>query len=243
MSGFIMWRRDRQCEDLMKNPAVWTLLCLIAYRAKRTDSLSYQNLKIGEALIGDHKTIGLTEQQYRTAKRKLEMYGIVTFKGTTKGTIATLCDSTVFDLNYETGQRPSKRKSNGLTTTNNNGNNEISINKASFLKSPIKDVELSSFDELKGHKEYEILAAAVKLYTGFTKAFPDNKKYKLAIVKEWVKPVQELIEKLDYSPEEVYEVANYAVTNSFWHGKILNPTDLNKHFEKLKLQCDGTRES
>jgi hypothetical protein len=43
----------------------------------------------------------MSRQEYRTAKKKLEDWGIATFRATNKGTIAKLCDTRVYDTNPE----------------------------------------------------------------------------------------------------------------------------------------------
>lgn len=85
--------------ELMRDANAFTLLALIAFRAKRTNGLSVHNLQPGEALIGDFENCGLTEQKYRSAKNRLRSYGLATFKSTNKGTIARLVNTNVFDVN------------------------------------------------------------------------------------------------------------------------------------------------
>ena len=101
--GFIKFNRHEDFEELVKYPNAFTLLALIAHRAKRTVSFSALGLEPGEALIGDYKTIGLTRQKYRTAKMQLENWDFITTKTTNRGTIAKLVKSTVFDINPEDG--------------------------------------------------------------------------------------------------------------------------------------------
>ena len=126
-TGFIKLNRCNKTEELMKDIPCFMLLSLIAYRAKRKDDFSINNLKIGEALIGDYKAVGLTRQQYRTSLKKLENWGFVTTKTTNKGTVATLLDSEVYNINLEdTNQQNNhtsaneKPSANHQTTTNKN---------------------------------------------------------------------------------------------------------------------------
>ena len=123
----------------MKNPDCFILLTQIAQRAKRTNDFNIHNLKLGEALIGDYKNIGLTRQQYRTATKKLENWQFITIKTTNKGTIATLINTDVFDINVNlptnnlTIKQPS---SNHQATTNKNDKNEKNTNIADTDKKP-----------------------------------------------------------------------------------------------------------
>jgi hypothetical protein len=101
MKGYIQLKRGTDTEELMKHPECFLLLTLIAYRARRTnDGFNPERLDIGQALIGDFKSIGLTsEKVYRTAKKKLQEWNFVAFQGTNKGTVATLLNSNVYDIN------------------------------------------------------------------------------------------------------------------------------------------------
>ena len=73
-NGFIKFMRTDNAKAIMKKPMCFTLLALIAQRAKRSGEISIHGLDNGEALIGDHQSIGMTQQQYRTAKKLLEKY-------------------------------------------------------------------------------------------------------------------------------------------------------------------------
>jgi hypothetical protein len=69
----------------------------------------------------------MTEREYRTAKQLLEKRHFATFRTTNRGTIATLIDTRIFDVNLELGDgqhvtRPTDRRQAGdrqATTTNN----------------------------------------------------------------------------------------------------------------------------
>ena len=79
----------------MKLHKAFVLLAQIAQRARRTSDLDIDELAVGEALVGDHESIGLTEQEYRTAKKHLARLGIATFRGTSRGTVAKLIDNSL----------------------------------------------------------------------------------------------------------------------------------------------------
>ena len=100
-NGFIKLIRSQETEQMLAQPNAFTLLSIIAFRAKRTNSFSIHNLKTGQALIGDYCNYGMTLQQYRTAKSKLTKWGFATFQSTNKGTIATLIDKRIYDINEE----------------------------------------------------------------------------------------------------------------------------------------------
>jgi type IV secretory pathway VirB10-like protein len=81
----------------------------IALRANRVDpAYSIYKLKINESVIGDHKKIGLSRQQYRDAVLRLEACGLATFRKTNQGTIAVLTNTAIFDINAESDERQIK---------------------------------------------------------------------------------------------------------------------------------------
>jgi len=116
--SFVKMVKSKKTIELMKDPNAFALYAQIAIRAKRTNGFSVHGLEIGEALIGDYKSIGLTERKYRTAKDKLRRWGFVTTKATNKGTIAKLINSEVFDINKEPAERTNQQDNNDPITTN-----------------------------------------------------------------------------------------------------------------------------
>lgn len=129
-NGWIKLKRSANTMIILKKPKVFALLSQIAIRARRTNQLNFDDLSIGEALIGDHAACGLTRQEYRTATKQLQKRGLVTFRTTNKGTIAKILDSSIYDINLDTEQptnqltvnQPTANKkpeSNQQATTNN----------------------------------------------------------------------------------------------------------------------------
>jgi hypothetical protein len=116
---FLKLMKNKETMELATNaPNAFLLLLQIAWRAKRTNDFNAHGLTIGQALVGDYKSIGLTEQRYRTAKGLLETWGFATFKGTNKGTVANLINSRVFDINEEGKGRAKGRSRDEQETTN-----------------------------------------------------------------------------------------------------------------------------
>ncbi len=130
--GFLKLIRAEKTLALMGDPNAFTLASVIAYRAQRTDTLNIHDLAVGEALLGDHERYGMTQSQYRTAKKKLAKWGIASFRATNRGTIATLLDDTVYDINREQNdkqpdrQMTSKRRADDerIATTKNSRSEE-----------------------------------------------------------------------------------------------------------------------
>ena len=120
-SGFIKLNRSPQLLNLLQTDhQAFIMLTWIAIRACR---------KTGEALIGDWQRMGATsEGTYRRTKKRLEATGLATFKATTKGTVATLVDTSVFNINRlkadeqadEQSDEQTPQKATSKPTTNKN---------------------------------------------------------------------------------------------------------------------------
>ena len=110
--------RGADVDELMRFPFAFLLLTQIARRAVRTSQkFNPHNLYPGQALIGDHHSIGASLQNYRTAKARLDEWGFATFKPTNRGTIATLLDTRVYDINVDSSNNPTN-KQNHTSSTN-----------------------------------------------------------------------------------------------------------------------------
>ena len=87
---------------------------VMAFRARRTDH-PMNGLKAGQCFLGDYSSLGMTRQQYRTAQEQLTKWNLATFKGTNKGTIGTILNSKVYDINAM--KTTSKQPANNQQTT------------------------------------------------------------------------------------------------------------------------------
>jgi len=130
MSGWIAYHRSDEAEQLQEqHPNAFLLLAQIARRARWKDC-AISKLKTGQALIGDWKKAGIqSEMAYRTAKNILHDCGLASFKGTSKGTVATLTGTSIFSIseieNKEQRNRQTtnkERANNRRGTTNAQGN-------------------------------------------------------------------------------------------------------------------------
>jgi hypothetical protein len=127
---YVKFNRSRETRELFMDNHAFVLLAVIAYRAKRTNDFSIKGLQIGECLLGDYKNYGMTEQQYRSSKSRLQKYGFATFRTTNKGTIATLSNTIIYDINADdnnetvnTQATDKQQAGNGQATTINNDKN------------------------------------------------------------------------------------------------------------------------
>ena len=78
--GFLKLIRSDKTLALMGDPTAFTLASVIAFRAQRTTAFNIHGLEPGEALLGDHARYGMSERQYRTAKKRLAAWAIATFR-------------------------------------------------------------------------------------------------------------------------------------------------------------------
>jgi hypothetical protein len=119
-AGFFKCSRNPEGIDLaIAYPNAFILLYIIAYRAQRTAAFNRYGLKPGEALIGDYVNCGMSQQNYRTAKQQLQKFNFATFKPTSRGTIAKLINTRVFDINAAEGNEHSNSQPTSSPRTAN----------------------------------------------------------------------------------------------------------------------------
>ena len=176
MKGFIKLNRSDEAMNLQHNMCANHLFYIIALRASRKGN-PVLGLKPGDAMLGDYKNYGMTRQQYRTALKNLCEWGYIKLNLTNKGTIATICTTDVYDLNFNepnhqtTIQQPSSNhqttiqqpSDNHQVTTNNNNKNINNIN-----NEIIKENKFFVFEKIENYnlltlEDYEKEAAHIVL--------------------------------------------------------------------------------
>lgn len=112
--------RSEEAEFLLKYPNANHLFMVMAFRARRTDH-PMNGLKAGQCFLGDYSSIGMTRQQYRTAQEQLTNWNLATFKGTNKGTIGTIVNTKVYDINSDASNQQAtiEQPTNNQPTTTN----------------------------------------------------------------------------------------------------------------------------
>ena len=146
--GFIKFMRSDNARELLKRPKCFALLAQIAQRARRSGELNIHDLGTGEALVGDRDSIGLTQQEYRTAKKFLEKHGLAAFRVTNRGTIARLKDQTIFDINLTQDNQPANRRA---TSWQQPANEQVTTNKNEKKKK--KDKNEKKLKEYRNFKK------------------------------------------------------------------------------------------
>lgn len=128
---------DRQ---ILKDSKLLTLMIYIAMRVKRSNKVEVSNwdgikLDIGEFIIGRHSAVqntDLTEMEYRSRIKKLQMKNIITnLIPTNRYTKGKWIENSFIDINLEESlnQPDNQQSTSGLTTNNNinKSNNPISL--------------------------------------------------------------------------------------------------------------------
>jgi hypothetical protein len=107
MSRWIAINCCEETEALVKrHPNAFLLLTQIAMRAKYKPC-AITKLGVGQAFIGDWRLAGIpSEMAYRHAKCVLTDCNLATFRGTNKGTVATLVNSTIFSISEKASNGP-----------------------------------------------------------------------------------------------------------------------------------------
>jgi len=223
MDTFIMAKRNQKADELDTDMPASHLLKIIASRARRTNEFNAHNLKIGEAFLGDFRNYGMSEQQYRTAKEKLNRWGFASFRATNKGTIATLLNDDIYDINLKQSNRPAtgqQQASNRPATTNNKDNNVNNDNKKEY--SPNSD-------------EFRLSLLLLNL---ILERKPDYKKPDL---QKWAVEIGRMIRIDRRKPDKIEQVIRFAQAdtgNGNWNGwqnNILSTSKLRGKFDKLEL--------
>ena len=134
-SGTVGWfktmRSPEYLELIKRNKNAFVLASVIAWRVRFHDGFNANALERGEAMIGDFENYDMTRGEYRTALAQLVKWNFIAIKTTTRGVIAKLIDTRLFDpLNISDSQQDShqtttQQPSNShRTATNKEGKKE-----------------------------------------------------------------------------------------------------------------------
>lgn len=161
MEGFFKANRSEEALELaLGYPKAFILLYFMACRARRHGGFNRHGLAVNECFLGDYAKMGLSEREYRTAKMILEKHGFATFRATNKGTIGTITNTKVWDINAEQidGQGDEqetneRRTSDGQETTNEEVKNvrrkEVQQERASEIQEVVDAWNQSGFPSIR----------------------------------------------------------------------------------------------
>jgi hypothetical protein len=232
--SFVKLIRGRTVEDMLEHdPPAYHLVTVIALRANRTNKINILGLNPGEALIGDYRRYGMTRQVYRGALRRLKKRGFVTTRATSKGTIAKLVDTRIYDINVEDEQPSEQPTSNHPATTNKNKEGKKG-KKKTYTSDSI---------------EYRLAQLLLEL---IIQRKPD---YKRPNLQKWTEHTDRMIRIDGRTPENVEQVIRWCQNDTGngdgwcgWQNVILSTANLRAKFDKLELAMkgrngDGTRKT
>ena len=114
-------------ERIMKDRNALQMITLIAYRANRKSGKNRGGATQYQAFIGRSDFPEMSENAYRATKARVVRHRVATFQGTGLGTIATLLNSEVWDINPEGEQQGEQQGGVTSTTPNNNKQSRTKI--------------------------------------------------------------------------------------------------------------------
>lgn len=238
--GFLMLRRTTEAFELLRDTNAFVLLTVIALRAQRTGAFNIHGLQSGQALLGDHDRYGMSLQQYRSAKARLQRWGFARFQSTSRGTVATLLDTRVYDIHETPAQpaddnpaTPSPQSANEPATTTKNEKNENKEKKYPDDSDKGKKY-CDGSDELKKYPDNsDELRLSQLLLDLIRRRKPDLRPPDLD---RWAQGVAGMIRRDGRRPERIEAVIRWCQQDQFWKNNILNTHSLRRHFDRLELQ-------
>ena len=266
--GYIyLWRKILET-SFYNQPLVAHLAIHLLLRANYTTkeiivsghplSLSRGQLIAGREALSS-KT-GLSEQQVRTALKKLQMVGFLTIKSTKKFSLITICKYDLYQnkesyINQKPHQQPLKNQptANQAATTDNKDNNENKeVNNANFIYAYYKKLirnggqleAVASIVELlkSGHSKEQLIKAVNKYKAQINKEGIEDKYRNQA--NNFFKPAGKVF---DYLCDDVIQVIKFDPNcrECYGTGKIFSPgTGKNVDcFVCIKNLVDGSANS
>ncbi|MFQ9891837.1 MAG: hypothetical protein ACLRWH_01360 [Emergencia sp.] len=166
------WYSDSVTKDVF-------LHILITAAFKSSSYLGHE-LKPGQAVIGRKKMadiLGFSEQQIRTALKKLESTGEITLKSTNRFTIATVEKWELYQLD-DVGNQPTDNQQ--ITNKQPTDNQQIT-NKQPHLKN-VKNVKNNKYI----YGEYENVKLSAEDMEKLTKEFPEDWQSRIELLSEYM---------------------------------------------------------
>lgn len=224
------------------------LLTIIAERARRYNG-HLDGLTIGQCHLGKWAEYGMSEQNYKTAKKILERMGQIkivetnrtrkkkeltvrnsfnshfsknpTTGITTEGTLVELISLMIYDINIEEGN---DRSNVQLTTGQRLANDKLRKNKK-------EKKEKNKEKELKETLGASLLA---DFFSSLKFSYPPINEKKLHVTNAQICSMNRLLQL--HSEDTIRTVFTFAHSNSFWVAYVHTACYLEKKFDTLNLQ-------
>lgn len=231
--GFIKLIRSEEAEFLQSYPFANHLLQVMAYRARRSEH-SINGLKPGQCFLGDISKIGLTQGQYRAAKKQLARWNLATFTTTNKGTIGTIANTAIYDINTEVNdkQTTSKQQADDMQATTNK---ECKKGRMEELKEHRKDSDGSNSkpNNKKLNFNEKDLECAKWFFSRVQIIVPKAKKPNF---ETWANVIRKIRELDNRDPRDICALFDWCNKHEFWHKNILSPEKLRAKWDTLTAQ-------
>ncbi len=251
---FVKLLRSKAAEELESDMPANHLLSIIARRAKRTDDFSKHGLLVGQALVGDYVKCNMTRQQYRGAIARLQKYGFVTIKTTTKGSVVTLVGKKVYDINrQQSNQTPTIKQpsSNHQATTKGSvvtlvGKKVYDINRQQSNQTPTIKQPSSNHQATTNKnermkeckkKDFRPTSDEVRLSKFLLELILKKKpNFRQPDIQQWAVHIDRLIRLDRRTPGDIEAVIEWSRADDFWQNNILSTEKLRKQFDQLELR-------
>jgi hypothetical protein len=160
--GYIKLARSPELTELLRDPNAWTLFTTIAARARwRSAGLGVDDVQLGEALIGDFRSAGMTRGEYREATKRLHKYRLATFRTTNRGTFGKLTNTKVFDLNMGANPPPDNQPSDQRTANEQPAGDQRTANEQPVTKKESRETRKANKKETRSPNEIERQVEAI----------------------------------------------------------------------------------
>jgi hypothetical protein len=182
VTWFKAMRGDACIELIRLNPNAFALAYIIARRTRYRDGFNADGLAAGEAMLGDYAEWGMTRQQYRTALRQLCNARFATIRATSRGTIARLMDTRLFDVLNAAANHPfNRRPTNSQPSDNHQPTNGQPLTRR--IRKLKKEEESSRFAEIPSWQEFWDYCRS--LHGGLTAEWYARDKWEAANAENW----------------------------------------------------------
>lgn len=219
---------------IQRHPKAFLLLSIIAMRARYSeDECPITGLSYGQAFIGDWQDCGQESYKgYRISKNTLTELKFAAFKGTSRGTIATLLprdeESMIYTIsNGRLGQAEGQAEGQ---TRGKQGANKGPLTIKKEGKKEKKTVESELSPECYGFADW------------FFKILDDDKKPEGNWRDSFAKAYDQLTRLDGYTKEQIKAVCKFGTEDHFWKNNFTIPSYLRKkskttglkHFVQIK---------
>jgi len=170
---------------------------------------------------------GITVQNVRTALKKFESYGFLTYQSTNKNRLVTIVNWGIYqDQEEELTSKPTgnQQATNKQLTTNKNVKNvrmKEESNNTSSKKHHFNDDHM---------KLAELLAKWIK---------HNNPKAKAPLIESWANDIRLMMERDERSAQDIKDVILFSQKDSFWLSNILSTSKLRKKFDQLYMKMNS----